>query len=301
MNWMLKLAVQNAVGLTPLTARLYTRFNIDLVKTRMGEPGKWSQWFREHVILIQRYGSMPVRGSCGWCLDSGFTIAAPLLFALAGARGIFTGRRFFISRAYNDVSFDVVEQNLGRLRKMLRCSKEDERAILALRGVRETGELLNRLGIRYLDQSPPPLKIADDSMDFVISMGALEHYDPEQLRQLFSEMVRVVRPGGVLSHIVDHRDHFYHAQASIGPLHHLRYSDRTWKILGRPPFSYTNRMLRSDYLQLFSGLPLRLAYAGWDPHGDFKIDQTMLDARFRGRDADDYRALVSHFICVVEK
>ena len=153
--------------------------------------------------------------------------------------------------------------------------------------------------LRFVPGSGTALPFPDAAFDAAAANQCLE-YVPDK-RRMLDEMIRVVRPGGAISHIVDHRDHNYHAQESISPLNHLRYSDRTWNLIARPPFSYTNRLLRSDYLALFATLPLELVYAGWDPHGEFTIRQQDLDARFRARPSDDYDALVSHFICIVEK
>jgi SAM-dependent methyltransferase len=302
MNWKLKLLVQDLAGLTPPTAAIYTLAKTELLRSRAGEPGKWCQWYREHVTLLRRRAHVEARGSRGWCFDAGYTIAAPLLMGLSGSTGYFSGRAFSIRSSYNDTSFSLVGENLPRLRAALRSTPEDERRILALRAEPDAAGVLAKLRIAFLKRAwPPPLDIADNSLDFVISMGALEHYSPRDLALLFAEMIRVVRPGGALSHIVDHRDHCYHAQESIGPLNHLRYSDRTWNLIARPPFAYTNRMLRSDYLEMFATLPLKVVYAGWDPHGEFAVSQSDLNERFRGRTDVDYAALVSHFICVVEK
>lgn len=303
MNWRLKLLLQNAAGLTPPTADLYSFATTELLRTRVGEPRKWCQWYREHVILMKRHGDLSLRGSRGWILDSGYTLAAPILACLSGATTIFSGRRRFSLRSsYNDVAFATVEKNLSKLAGTLGYSADEAQRILDLAKTEAPESLPAKLDARFLPRHwPPPVDIPDGSLDFVLSMGALEHYSPSDLRRLLAEMVRVLRPGGVLSHIVDHRDHSHHADCRLSPLHHLKYSDAMWRVIGRPPFSYTNRLLRSDYLDLFADLPVEVAYAGWDPHGQWTFDQETFAPRFRHRPAEDYEALVSHFVCKVAK
>src|ERR1700712_563125 len=125
MNWRLKLLVQNAAGLTPVTADLYTFATTELLRTRVGEPRKWCQWYREHVILIRRHGELHLRGSRGWIFDSGFTMAAPILACLSGATTVFSGRRFTLRPSYNGVAFETVEKNLPRLARTLGCTGDE--------------------------------------------------------------------------------------------------------------------------------------------------------------------------------
>jgi SAM-dependent methyltransferase len=303
MNWRLKLLVQNAAGLTPLTADLYTYATTELLRTRVGEPRKWCQWYREHVILIRRHGELNLRGSRGWIIDSGFTLAAPILACLSGATTVFSGRRRFTLRSsYDDISFETVEKKLPKLARTLDCTADEAGRILELAKTPDPQALPSALNARFLSRHwPPPVDIPDSSLDFVISMGALEHYSPLDLQRLLAEMIRVLRPGGVMSHIVDHRDHSHHAQSRLSPLHHLKHSDTMWRLIARPPFSYTNRLLRSDYLRMFAELPLEVTYSGWDPHGRWEFDPRTFAPRFRDRPADDYEALVSHFVCTVNK
>jgi SAM-dependent methyltransferase len=301
MNWRLKLLAQNAAGLTPLTADLYSFVTTELLRTRVGEPRKWCQWYREHVILMKRHGELNLRGSRGWIIDSGYTSASPLLACLSGATTVFSGRRRFSLRpSYHAIAIATVEKNLPKLLGTLGCSADEAGRMLDLAKAADPKALPSSLNARFLSRHwPPPVDIPDRSLDFVISMGALEHYSPSDLRRLFAEMVRVLRPGGVLSHIVDHRDHSHHAQSRLSPLHHLKYSDAMWRLIARPPFSYTNRLLRSDYLDLFAELPVEVTYSGWDPHGQWEFDQRTFAPRFRDRPAADYEALVSHFVCKV--
>lgn len=60
------------------------------------------------------------------------------------------------------------------------------------------------------------------SIDCILSNSVLEHVD--DLDALVIEMRRVLRPGGIMLHMVDYRDHFF-----TFPYHMLLWSDRVWR------------------------------------------------------------------------
>lgn len=85
--------------------------------------------------------------------------------------------------------------------------------------------------------------IPDDSVDIVWSHAVLEHVRRHELAEVVGELVRVLRPGGRMSHVVDFEDHL-----SAG-FNNLRFASRTWE---RPLIwnsgCYTNRFSLSELL-----------------------------------------------------
>src|SRR4029077_10194213 len=83
--------------------------------------------------------------------------------------------------------------------------------------------------------------LANDSVDFVFSQAVLEHLPLAQFERFLGESFRVLRPGGVSSHVIDLEDHLG------GALNNLRFS-RTfweWSQMSRSGF-YTNRLRASE-------------------------------------------------------
>ena len=64
--------------------------------------------------------------------------------------------------------------------------------------------------------------LPDEAFDTVLSLAVLEHVTDMTL--LANDLWRVLKPGGVMLHIVDYRDHFFRY-----PYHHLLWSDKTWE------------------------------------------------------------------------
>ena len=57
-----------------------------------------------------------------------------------------------------------------------------------------------------------------------------------------------VKPTGLLLHMVDHSDHFSHADSSLSPIHFLQFSDAQWQRYAENRYSYVNRLREDDYL-----------------------------------------------------
>lgn len=87
------------------------------------------------------------------------------------------------------------------------------------RSVAEVRQVVRRL----TDTSEIPAQ----SVDLILSHSVLEHVsDPEAL---FTELERLLKPGGAMLHIVDYRDHFFKY-----PYHFLQFSRWTWNHLLNP-------------------------------------------------------------------
>ena len=83
--------------------------------------------------------------------------------------------------------------------------------------------------------------IADSSVDLIFSNAVLEHIRRDEFDRLLQESFRILRPGGVGSHLVDLGDHLG------GGLNNLRFSHRVWE---HPAMAgggfYTNRLRHAE-------------------------------------------------------
>jgi SAM-dependent methyltransferase len=113
-------------------------------------------------------------------------------------------------------------------------------------------ELIAKLGGRlYEGVDPRAVPLADESADLCHSGGALEHYTVLELRAFFAECFRVLRPGGVSSHVFDHRDHLYHADKKYPFLFHLSLSDSAYRLAFGHKLLFHNRLLPGEIKELF--------------------------------------------------
>jgi len=98
---------------------------------------------------------------------------------------------------------------------------------------------------------PSALPLGNASADLCHSGGALEHYRPKVLAAFLRESFRVLRPGGVASHVYDHRDHLRHVDARWPFLLHMALPDDVYRILLGHRLMFHNRLAPGEVMALF--------------------------------------------------
>jgi SAM-dependent methyltransferase len=138
-----------------------------------------------------------------------------------------------------------------------------------------------RIDYRVTDGRNLPLE--SDTVGLIYSISVLEHV--RDTEHLYREMYRVLRSGGLCSHIIDLRDH-HHPE----PLDFLRYPDGLWDCMTGRSAGWTNRLRASDHLRLIEAAGLRVHL--YDPrYVDEAPSPGDLDARFQGLASDDLRTV----------
>ena len=116
--------------------------------------------------------------------------------------------------------------------------------------------------VRFIQYDGRRLPNRDDSVDLIVSKSVLEHVPAEGVPALLSEMYRVLRPGGVVAHSVDLRDHM----RISGDLHTfgdwldaLRYSDRVFDAMFSRRSTFINRWRTPEWREalLEAGFQIR--------------------------------------------
>jgi SAM-dependent methyltransferase len=102
--------------------------------------------------------------------------------------------------------------------------------------------------------------LPDSSVDLVLSKSALEHVPWWQVESQVADLYRVLRPGGVMVHIIDLRDHL-HTKGDdevIGDwLEALRYPQKLFDAMFSNRSTNINRLRPSEWLDVF-------AFAGFE-------------------------------------
>jgi SAM-dependent methyltransferase len=131
--------------------------------------------------------------------------------------------------------------------------------------------------------------LPNDSVDFHFSIAVLEHIPNEIIVRLLREAHRILRPGGILYHEIDLRDHFAEFDHSISSINFLRFNDFTWRLLGQNKISYQNRLRASDFLALFrqSGFEIVNIETRVDEQALSTLRDLRIANRFRHYDPSD--------------
>lgn len=116
----------------------------------------------------------------------------------------------------------------------------------SLKGIITKAGKANKAKILSIKASAEKMRtVKTDSSDIIVSISVLEHI--KDLEKAFREMHRVLKPGGLMIHKIDLRDHYNFNK----PLMFLKYSKKTWENwMTKEGYSYTNRLRADDIIKM---------------------------------------------------
>ena len=281
-------------------AHLYEWLTAVVLGTQSGMSAKWCYWFREHIVLCRRFGRAQFPGRPIWLFEPGWSLAPEFMSRIATGRGalVTEDRRRIATRYLPGAIAEVTKVGEG----LCRAARADPDSLALLQRLRQAGsadEALRLSGAGYRVGDLRALAgIPSASMDVCLSMGRLEHFSRSEIGLLFAQMRRILAPGGLGSHIVDHRDHYWHYDKAIHCFHHLTFSDAEWERICGKGKSYRNRLLEPDYVRLFEEAGFELLAAVHDLHRSDAdgVDPKTLWGPYAGLTVHDLQAAVSHFV-----
>ncbi|MBS7809313.1 class I SAM-dependent methyltransferase [Roseococcus pinisoli] len=180
-------------------------------------------------------------------VGSGWTPVVPLLFHLAGARSVtLTDLERLFDETSVPTAMAFVHPRLGGVAQVLGMEVDQ----LAAR--------LPHFRPAYVcpwraDRHPAA------SVDIAISRAVMEHVPAREVPELFRELRRIVRPGGLMCHSIDNTDHWQHGDGKGSLVDFLRYPTDSlrWRLSQVNTQGRMNRFRHSDYLAL-------AREAGWE-------------------------------------
>lgn len=248
------------------------------------------------VDTLRRLGIDPA-GKLAMEMGSGWRPVMPLVYRLAGAEHVWLSdvERLLHPRALQaTVSFVRAQREL--IVPALGITQQAFDAVLEHELDGHLPAMLKTLGLSYIQvtdgwRDVPPI-------DIVFSHTTLEHIPPPVLRTIFADARRVLRPGGVMSHGVDHTDHRSHRDPRLSPIDFLRFSDGMWRLLCVDPQDYTNRLRHSDYVRMFHETGYELLHEEPTANDKMAADAHTLPlwGRFRDMSATDAETAWSLFV-----
>jgi SAM-dependent methyltransferase len=212
--------------LTDLRAR--RGFRAEGMAQSSGQPVEKAVDYVESAFaaILDHAGLTPadLRGARVLELGPGDNLGLALRFLAAGAGEVVTLDKFAVPRdeAHEAAIYRALLDRLG--------PEERERASAALAGDgRFDPRRLRALTGLSIEEAPGALE--PESFDVILSVAVLEHvYDPDAA---LAAMDRLLRPGGVMLHQVDFRDHAMFTGAGSHPLTFLTISPRVWGLMTR--------------------------------------------------------------------
>jgi len=237
-----------AVAHLPGGRRAYHAFTRSLLRSQERVLRKLQRvWPGYERVWRERCG-LDLPGSRIWIHQPGPAPFAPLAaYLLTGHGGVSTWSRDAFSGRYVRAAVQAV----------LAAAFEDNPTIAARRRViagLADGSVADLLGATggWVAEVSDPARIPLDagSIDLCHSGGALEHLTPGALASFLRESFRVLRPGGVVSHVFDHRDHLRHVDGRWPFLLHMSLPDSVYRPLFGHPLLFHNRLSPAEVAEM---------------------------------------------------
>ncbi len=250
-RWIGKALVQQAVGALPrghrVNALLQQRVTGRL--PRQGETFIWhvAEHARHQRALDDLRPGLASRGLRAFEFGAGYDLLGPMVRWSAGidAQMLIDLRPVLRIELVNDTLrkfYDWHEQLQAAAEMPLRRPSADPVADLA--------ELESRFGIRYEAPCDATMTgLPDASVDLVTSTWTLEHIPPAEIVGILQEMRRLLTPDGIVSCLVDLKDHFSYFEPSLSPYNFLRFSDRAFSLVN-PRLQWQSRLRAPEYRAL---------------------------------------------------
>ncbi len=301
-RWIAKAVAQKAISFLPDPQRANHFFQDRVTRGTTLTPAMLEQsvgWAVLHLSAFDRCGGRR-HGATAVELGPGWYPVVPLCLFLAGFDRVDMvdledlGRSELAVQAIDGLLAaaddgglaELGELQPGRLERLGRArSTVVHRGHVA--GLEELGLLVRPMDARQLELPAPP--------DLICSNTVLEHIRPEVLEGILARFGELAAPGTVMSHLVDHADHYAYVDDTIDVHHFLRYSDRVWRLIDND-VQPMNRLRASEYLELYrrAGVPVDEEHRrGDDP---LRLVGIPLADRFRNMDPADVACVASHLV-----
>lgn len=242
-----KAAVQFGFGHLPGGPALYRKLTREVLGTQAGFLTKMETRWQPYLGRWRAAGL--VERPTAWFHDTGWTPLMALLGWLEFGNGVtLTDHHAHMQAQHLAASVDLALQ-VGQ-------GSVERRAALAPLRWAPLEDALQMIDATLHPACDAHVPMADNSMDLCHSGGALEHYTPEALGAFLLECRRVVRPGGIVSHVVDHRDHLFHTDKHW-PFHaHWALPEPLYRLGFGHALGYHNRLPPEAIIDAFEAAGL---------------------------------------------
>lgn len=265
MNWRWKARLAKLIAALPMSNAIYyrTQRSIGSLRAKRFDPTERLRAAAKMVHWAEELGH-DIDGRSFLEIGTGRTIDLPLAFWLCGAgRVLSVDLNTYLSEELTRESVSFICGGRGETATIFGELAErpifKERLEQLRRFDGRLSDLLRMTGIEYVAPADAArLSVPDGTIDFHISFTVLEHIPAHIIGPMLKESRRVIKPGGLLLHIIDPSDHFSHDDHSITAVNFLQFSDRAWARLAGNQFMYHNRLRAYEYVDLFKRAGVRL-------------------------------------------
>lgn len=265
MNWQRKARIQNLIAALPLSNALYYAMQRSVGSLRAGRANpieyfgaarRMTEWIRASGRNVEGLRFLEV--------GTGRNVNLPTALWLCGAAQVTTvDLNPYLSSTLVFESNDYARAHREEVRQAFGAEAEraqfQERLAQLLNYKGNLAGLLEMMNVKYLPRADASrLPLESGSFDAHVSFAVFEHIPADVLAQILAEARRILKPDGLLVHIIDPSDHFSHDDASITAINFLQFGEQEWKDWAGNKFMYHNRLRAFEYLELFARAGVRV-------------------------------------------
>jgi SAM-dependent methyltransferase len=299
MRWQTKCVIDSAKALLPFQAQL--RRIKDTIAPYQPSPQIDVHTIAQGLVQIDWVGrALPLQGAQVLEIGSGWQPIIPLLFSLAGAgRVLMTDQNVLLRADTFSAALTSLRAQEAQIAAALMLDPQSvQHALRDDPGV-PLRDRLSELRLVYMAPCDcSNLKLEAGTVDVITSRACLEHVPPEVIEAIFAESYRLLRPGGVACHLIDHSDHWEHRDKRLTPVNFLKYSDNFFRWTYINPLNYQNRLRHSQYLDMLQAAGMRLLREQHeiDERSRRVLEDMPIAARFRKFALEDLATVESMFL-----
>jgi SAM-dependent methyltransferase len=257
-SWKTKAALQRLLSKLPWRQQIYHWVRWRVIKTLKANPSEHEKrlsWAARHMEYTFKHSGQEKLPSRILELGTGEFPTVPIALFLCGAERVTT---LDIEKLFHRGYFLAMLEALASIprdtmKKYLPALKDARLAILKQTAENaqntSTEAILSTFKINYQIMDARKLTFEKDSFDLILSNTTLEHIPPDDLQQILTSFHQVLKPEGLMSHLIDMSDHFEHSDHSITAYNYLQFDSETWAKFNTP-FLYQNRLRCPDYVRL---------------------------------------------------
>ncbi len=301
-------------GVIPGGERAYRYITRRVMGSQAGHVTKLRRVWPIYVSVLSKIFGGSMDGLRVWDHEPGWTPYLALLnYITTGEGGSLINTRISGASVLDRHATDSINQAMAiipRLADMIHIPDERQERIDGLRFCGGAREMMEAVGCRYQEGvDPERLPLDNASMDLMHCGGQFEHYTPAELSIFLREARRILRPGGMISAVVDHRDHLFHFDPKLPFLFHYSQSDGVYRVTRSSQLLYHNRLTPAEFSAAleragFHRVGLRrltLPDHSWNEEQDELqgrdgLDRHLLAPRFREISDRDLKTAAAHYI-----
>jgi SAM-dependent methyltransferase len=299
MNWQCKAAAFKFFSVVPGGSRLHYWTQRNVTKSLPIGTEEFDREFaqaKDHVVALTSYGKKAICEAQFYEFGAGWDLSMALSFFALGVRRQILVDLFKLARV------ELVNETLKKLKRLGENGSIPNLPIRLLPEGRDEGwvqALEEWYGIKYLAPCDARnMGLDSQSVDYVTSTNTLEHIPQTDAGSILRECRRILRPDGIISSIIDYRDHYAYADSGISVYNFLKYRPSSWALFNSP-FHFQNRLRHSDYVRMaeregFEIIEERAEGALPDSLAD--VLRQGIAAEFRRYEVDDLGVCQGHIV-----